>query len=457
MSLPFKNKVGYGIAEIGITSVQLLTQIYLLKYYTEVVGLSPALTGIALSISIFWDAISDPLMGIISDNTRSSWGKRRPYILFGGFLLSLTIILLFSPPALESQTGKFLILLSTYLLVNTAMTIISVPHISLGGELTTDRNERTELYGWRLVFSNLGMLVGMIVPVLVLSTFSDPKSIEAISESRSDSATIIAGILFLSSVATFLLTKEKTDETIPRSVSFKHLFVSLFSVLKNKAFVPLFIAFFIATFGRIFNSSLALYYYEFRLGLPESQVVLNILLPFFLVILASVPFWVSISKRYGKKFPAFIGVLGLGVMTIIVYPLFPKGELRPPLIAAFLGGIFAGSILLFDSIVSDIVDYDRLKTKENREGLFFGFWKMGTKLAQALAIAASGFALEAIGFVQGSVTQSPEIGFPLAILFGPVVGSFFVLGSFVFLLMPLTDEKHIQVQRILKRKNKFLL
>lgn len=444
-------KMGYGFAETGITAVQLFTQIYLLKYYTEIVGLNSSLAGIALAISVIWDAISDPLMGRISDHTHTRFGRRRPYILIGGVLLSISVLLLFSPPQISSQLGKFSYLLSVYLLVNTAMTIISVPHIALGGELSFERNERTSVFGWRLFFSNIGMLIGMIVPAAILQSLGDETIKENIITSRTVAGEIVSIVILASSVITFWVTKGKDNIRTDREKQLP-FFASFGSVLKNRMFLILLFAFVIATIGRTFNSAIALYYYEYRLGLKESQVVINILLPFFLVLMLSIGFWVWISKRIGKKIPAFSGIFGLGLLTVIVYPLFPYGELRPPLIAAFFGGIFAGSILIMDSILTDVVDYDEYKTGEKREGLYFGIWKMGVKFSQAFGIAITGFLLDIIGFQNGLTTQSPEVGFRLAMIFGPGVGFFFILGSIIFLFFPLTDAKHIQVQRILTKR-----
>lgn len=444
-------KMGYGMAETGITAVQLFTQIYLLKFYTEIVGLNSSLAGIALSISVIWDAISDPLMGRISDHTRSRFGRRRPYIFIGGILLSLSVLLLFSPPEIASQLGKFVYLLSVYLLVNTAMTIISVPHIALGGELSFERNERTAVFGWRLFFSNIGMLIGMIVPAAILQSLGDESAKENIITSRTIAGEIVSLVILVSSVITFWVTRGRDNIQTDKSKQLP-FFQSFGSVFKNKMFLILLFAFVIATIGRTFNSAIALYYYEYRLGLKESQVVLNILLPFFLVLMLSIGFWVWISKKIGKKIPAFLGVFGLGVLTVIAYPLFPYGELRPPLIAAFFGGIFAGSILIMDSILTDVVDYDEFKTGEKREGLYFGIWKMGVKFSQAFGIAITGFLLDIIGFQNGLITQSQEVGFRLAMIFGPGVGFFFILGSLIFLFFPLTDAKHIQVQRILTKR-----
>ncbi len=450
LTLPVK--LGYGLAETGITAVQLFTQIYLLKFYTDIVGLMPSLAGIALAISVLWDAVSDPLMGNISDRTNSKWGRRRPYILVGGIFLSLSILMLFSPPSLNTQAGKFAYLLFSYLLVNTAMTVISVPHIALGGELTFERDARTAIFGWRLFFSNVGMLIGMIVPAAILQSLGDENSKANIQSSRLQAGEVVSGVILISSMITFWATKGR-DENSKTNLPNLAFFSSLKSVLSNRVFIPLLLAFVIATIGRTFNSAIALYYYEYRLGLKESEVVMNILLPFFLILMLSIGFWVWLSKKFGKKKPAFFGIFGLGLLTVIAYPLFPYGKLQPPLIVAVFGGIFAGSILIMDSILTDVVDYDEWKTGQKREGLYFGVWKMGVKFSQAVGIGLSGFLLDFIGFDPSSTSQSSEVGFRLAMIFGPGVGFFFILGSLIFLTFPLTDAKHMSIQKILlKRK-----
>lgn len=449
--LSLKTKTSYGFAEMGINAVEVMAQIYLLKFYTDYVGLQPGYAGLALLIAVLWDAFSDPIMGRISDNTISRYGRRRPYILIGGILLSISGIALFAPPAFDSQLAKFFYLLFSYIIVNTCMTIIAVPHIALGGELSFDRDERTELFGWRLFFGNLGLLSGMVLPVIYLKLLDTNSPVNNIANSRLYAMISIAIILIISSITTFSMSREKATHSAPKNIM--NFWQSFRSVLQNRVFLPLLGAFIIATFGRTFNSAIALYYYEYRLQLSEQQFVPFILLPFVFVILLSIGFWIFISKKLGKKMPAFWGIFFLGLMTIIVYPLFPPGKVAPPLFAAIFGGIMAGSILLFDSILADIVDYDEWRTKEHREGLYFGFWKMATKIARAFGLATTGFMLEILGFDKNAAVQNAEFGQNLALLFGPGVGFFFILGGIIFLWMPLTDEKHKKIQKFLKKRN----
>ncbi|HSG17462.1 MAG TPA: MFS transporter, partial [Anaerolineae bacterium] len=138
--------------------------------------------------------------------------------------------------------------------------------------------------------------------------------------------------------------------------------------------------------------------------------------------MASLPGWIWAARRYGKKAAGVTGVCGLGASTAVVYPLFPVGDLGAPLIYSLVGGVLAGAIVLLDALVADTIDYDRLKTGLDREGLYFGVWRMGTKLARALGLGLNGVVLWAIGFAEGTTVQAPETGWRLALLFGPLVG-----------------------------------
>ncbi len=453
--LPLRAKLGYGTAELGVSAVEMLIQVYLLKFYNVVVGLDEIWTGLALAIAVLWDALSDPIMGAISDRTRSRAGKRRVYFIPGAIALSVSFILIFNPPELDSQLFKFLFLLVTYLMVNTGMTIIAVPHSALGGELSFNRDERTEVYGSRLFFGTVGLLVGTILPGLVLAGLGGKETPENIETSRNLASVYLAVPILVTAVLSYWSTagRERAhQDVVAGEGGVGAFFVSLWQIILSPVFLPLLLAFAVAGIGRALNASIALYYYEYRLELPESETVFKILLPFFFFIIASILPWVFASKRLGKKWPAFSGIFGLGLMTCIVYPLFPPGDATWPLIAAFIGGMLGGALVLLESLVADIVDYDELKTGQNREGLYFGAWRMSTKVSRAVGILFAVALLSLIGFEREAAEQSAGTLTGLALIFGPGVGLLFIAGALLFALMPLTDRKHMQVQRILRRR-----
>ena len=455
-TLRWPTKLGYGSAEFGVVAVETLLQIYLLKYYNTVVGLPAVWTGAALALAIAWDAVSDPIMGGLSDRTRSRWGKRRPYIVPGALALAVGFVFLFNPPTLESNLFKFLFLLVTYVFVNTAMTVVAVPHLALGGEISFDRDERTEVFGYRRVVSIFGSVLGLTLPAIVLGAMGGEATPEREQQSRDIASFLLAVPIVLSAIVTFWATRglDRSDDSIRERISLVELLRGQLQALRNPMFVPLLLAFVVAAVGRAINASTGLYYYEYRLGLSEETTVGSVLLPFFVFFLVSIVMWVRLSRRYGKRGPALVGVGGLGLLTIIVYPLFPPESLIGPIAMAVGGGVLAGAIVLLDSMVADVVDHDELKTGRQREGLYFGVWKMGTKLSRAIGLGLAGLLLSVIGFEEGATTQAPEVGFRLSIVFGPVVGLFFLAGGWILSRAPLTDAKHRRVQQLLVRRRK---
>ena len=456
--MPLGVRVGYGTAEIGIAAVEVLIQVYLLKFYIETVGLEARLTGLALALAVIWDAFSDPVMGKISDTSAFRAGRRRVYIMGGAIALGLLFPILFHPPALDTQTGKFFFLLGSYILINTAMTILAVPHTAQGGDLTPDPNERTELFGFRLLAGNVGFLAGTILPGIYLALYASGAEASGSSPNGAAyawSTYIVGALVILSGAGTFWATRGH-DSPGPAGQSLGHFirtfFRDILTTLKNRYFLILLVAYFIATIGRTMNASIALLYYQHFLGLDEKTVALYVLGPFMGFISVSVILWVLVSRRFGKKIPAIIGVAGLGLMTMVAYPNFTHGDLAGPIFAAFLGGLLVGAVILLDSLVADIVDYDTLKTRRNREGLYFGFWRMSSKAARAVGLALTSFALADIGYVEGSTEQTAEVARSLSLLFGPGVGILFIIGAVIFAFLPWSTARHERIRMLLARR-----
>ncbi len=415
--LPFQIKAGYSSLDIALIAVEVVLQLYLLKFYVTEMHLSPTLVGIAMAIAILWDAITDPIMGSVSDSTRSRIGRRRLYILIGGICLTLSFPLLFLNVGDLNTWQIFTQLLITYILINTSLTIIAIPHSALGAEIAPDQHERTSLYGFKLFFGNIGLLIGTLSPYFFTAGFEGAVFYTSV---------LIAFSSAVTTVIAFLSTK-KWDNNRRRSIfSLKYFFTSTKGVFRHRAFRIILIAFTIATIARTINSSIALFYYENFLGLSGKEVIINILGTFIVAISISIPFWIYISRIWGKIDPASWAIMLLGIGTTIVYPLFAKGSLPGPIAAAVVGGFLVGSVILFDSLVGDIA------VAEQKEGIYFGFWRMSTKVSRAFGISLTGLLLTMIGFDEKSTHQSSSTSFGLSMIFGPVVGSLFALSGIIF-------------------------
>lgn len=444
--LKFSTRFGYGLPESGIFLVEIMLRLYLLKFYTDQAGLDPALAGAAAAVAMLWDGITDPLMGLISDRTRTRFGRRIPYILPGALILSAGIFAVFHPPQNAGQVALTAYLLITFLVLNTGFTLVSIPHSALAAELTSSGDERTVLFSYRLFIGNMGLLAGVILPAVIT---------ERAYEKTSEIAVVL---ILVSVIAFYYLIKKKIPVSFEKSagqngteqkwiVSFLSSFRQVFS---NRAFVPLLISYIIAYLGVSVNSTFALYYYDYRLQLSEEQTGL-VLVIFILTWSLSLGGWVWLSKKFGRKMPAFYGIATLGVLTCITYPFFPAENMLWPILMAVTGGILVGAIVLLDALVADIVDYDRIFSHREQEGAFFGIWRLAMKLSRALALAVSGAVLALIGF-QSAVEPTEAVIERIGYVFGPGVGIFFIAGGLIFLYVPLSREKNEKIKRILEKK-----
>ncbi len=433
--VPRRHRIFYGVSEIGMSGADVLMRISLLIFYTDVVGLRADYAGYVIALAVLWDGFTDPLMGFISDNFPIRGQKRRPYILMGAFALALGISLLFTVPSYEGQLAKAIYLLMTYMLANTGMTILAIPHAALGGDIPLKGHERAELFGWRLFFGNLGLTLGIGLPgLLAVFLVLAPST----GGAENYSSRIMAITIIITTLVTLYFTKSyDKNPKKPGAPSSKNYGSDLKSVLRNKAFRPVFIAYIIATLGLSLNSTFALYYYKYRLQLDEESFR-AIIFVFMLVFSLSLPLWVWLSKKFAKKNLISLGVLGLGFMSIVVYPLIPIKSVSGPMLAAIIGGILIGSVVLMDTALADMVDRQEPGSENHKFGLYFGFWKLGGKISRALAITLAGQLLFFINFMPNK-EQTSEASLALAMIFGPMVGSLLVISGMVIYLF-MKDE-----------------
>ena len=414
-------RVGYGAAEIGVSGSEVMLRVSLLIYYTQKVGLRPDLASYAIAAAVLWDAITDPLMGQITDRSNIANQKRRPFLLPGAVGLAVFLMLVFNVPNLETQSEKFLYLLLTYLGTNTFLTILSVPHTALAGDISKDPQIRLELFGWRMIFSNLGLILGTAIPAIVVLSGIDNHTTEAVA-SWGIGGLILLGVL-ITLWSTLGLDRVSSQEPESR-LSFSSFRRELGQVAADRSFLWLVGAYTTATIGLTLNSSLALYYYQFYLKLGDASVR-SIIAFFMLIFCLAIPLWIWTTKFFSKGAILMANVTALGMMTIFGYPNFPIGGTAWPYAAGLFGGIFVASVVLMDVAVADLADGKARgeHSPSSNFGLYFGFWKMSAKISRAMALILTGNALAWIGFDVG-VTPSDETAYYLALLFGPGVGVF---------------------------------
>jgi GPH family glycoside/pentoside/hexuronide:cation symporter len=448
MALTRWRECGYAAAEGGLSATETFIRLHFLFYLTNELLLQPAVAGLLVSMGVLWDGIIDPIAGWLSDRTKSRWGRRTPYLLLGLVLLPLLLTALFLPQLKTMQgLNQILSIGGLYLLLNTAMTLIGVPHAALGGDLSRDEASRTRIFAWRYFFTTIGLLTGIAVPGYFMSRLGNSWN------AYWQSAAFLGAFVVFCTLAT-VIASARADRTmeLTQNPAQHNPLAMVRGLMRNRPFLILITAFILATIGQAINSSLALYYYRLYLQLPEKAIE-QVLVLFTLIIIASIIAWNLLSRRFEKVRLLAIGVGLMGLSGSIAYPLMPPQDMQGPLAMAVIGGVLLGSVFLLEVMVTDAVDYGAVRTGNADYGSYFGLWKLGTKIARAIAIGLSGFLLEAIGFEPGTPPSSETLR-GLAILFGPGVGLFFIAGAILVLYYPLRHAKVAQLQRILQKRRR---
>jgi GPH family glycoside/pentoside/hexuronide:cation symporter len=406
--LNLKTRLGYGIGDIAICLYWSGVGLYLLYFYTDVVGISPSLAGLIYGIGMFWDAITDPFMGYMAERTRTKWGVYRPYLLFGNIPLALSFILLFWVPPLEGG-ALFFFLLFANLLHRTCFTLVSVPFSSLTPRITSDSQERTNLTGFRMLGAQTGTnLMALLAFPIIFWVGGEDESLGFVVLAT------IAGLTALGIHAiTFLTVKEPSnDQGIERVGG--SLSEAAKAIGKNGPFWLVFSATLIVGITTIFFGNNLIYYTKYALNLHEHQG--TILFTSGIVAFLSIPIWWLISNNIGKKLTWLISS-SITLIALLVFYLYEINTLTELLfLVAFIGfGSGAGGIL-FWSMLPDTIEYGEVHTGVRSESSLYGFMTFAQKGSIAFAIIILGLVLDFIGFQANEVQSATTISNMKAIM-----------------------------------------
>ena len=395
--LTLKTRIGYGIGDIAICLYWSGVGLYLLYFYTDVVGISGSLAGLIYFIGMAWDAVTDPFMGYIAERTRTKWGVYRPYLLFGNIPLALSFVLLFWVPPLEGSS-LFFFLLFANLLHRTCFTLVSVPFSSLTPRITSDSQERTNLTGFRMLGAQTGTnLMALLAFPIIFWVGGEDESIGFVVLAS------LAGItaILIHSI-TFITVKEPdNDQGIERVGG--SLSDAAMAIGKNKPFWLVFSATLIVGVTTIFFGNNLIYYTKYALDLHEHQGM--ILFTSGIVAFLSIPIWWIISNRLGKKITWLISST-VTLSSLILFYFYDIKTLNELLfLVAFIGfGSGAGGIL-FWSMLPDTIEYGEVHTGVRSESSLYGFMTFAQKGSIAIAVLILGWVLDAIGY-QANQTMS---------------------------------------------------
>jgi GPH family glycoside/pentoside/hexuronide:cation symporter len=440
--LPVRVKLGFGVGDLGGTLYFTLIAFWMLYYLTDTVGIAAGLAGSVISIGKFWDAITDPMMGYISDRTRSRWGRRRPYLLFGSVPWMAAMILMWTNPRLQGQTALFAWGALAYCLLSTAFTVVNVPYSSLTPELTKDYHERTSLNGFRSIFMVVGTLLGAGAALPLVNAFPN-KSI-----GFSAMGAIFGALMMGASLITFFAVREPPlPEAGKSSMGFLKTYLSVF---RNRPFLVIVLTYMGNITAVTVVSGIMVYYFRY---IFDNEGVTYIALPILLVTaMLFIPVAVLVSKRIGKKTTYVIGMLIIAAACVVIFFLGHVLGLAFVFVMMFVAGVGLSTTYPMPwSMVPDTVEYGYLQTGQRREGGYYGMWTLMSKIGQALAILISGWILDSSGYVADKV-QSASAQLGIRLLLGPVTAAIFVAAVVVLLFYPLDEARYNRVLEEIKAK-----
>jgi GPH family glycoside/pentoside/hexuronide:cation symporter len=462
--MKLSTKVGYGIGQLsdGMKAVAFST--FLFFYYNQVLGLSGSLAGIAALLALVVDAVTDPMIGQLSDRYKSKWGRRHPFMLAGALTFGVTFYILFNPPADLTEIGLFGWMLTWAIAVRLALTLFYVPHLSLGAEMVKDYHQRTSLISYRVFFSYLG---GVLLTIIAFTVFF-PKS-EAYPNGMLNGASYSGFALFASIVATItmLWSVYATKSEIPYlskpadNPEAKHPLlacITVFSTLKLKSFRILFFTLLVFMTMAGLTQTLIIYIASYLYGFSTEQLAILVVAQ-----LVSLPFAPYIAKKFSVYFDKTkaltFTVLIAAVIAYTPIMMYLAGMFQPlamstKLILVFTcSGItqafFVAYIVVLDSMLSDTIDEHELATGRREEGLFFAARSFALKASFGFGAFFAGIALEVIKFPKGaSIANIPPEAFTnLAIFAGPVSLLLTLSTIMISRKYDLHQDKHIEIRK----------
>lgn len=457
--IPIQVKINYGIGNLSVGIAMQVVGTYLVFFSTVILGIPGYLVGLAVGISVFWDAITDPLMGYASDITQSKrFGRRHLYLLVGSFGIALTILVMWIIPTHLSTNLKFSLLFIDIILFKSFITVYVTPYTALGAELSSDYHERTTIQSIKTIFFLLGLA---FVSVAGLYLFFQPTIDYPHGQLNPDSyrniGIISAILVVLSAQICYRSTKKyiavlnrKQIET-KQAGNLKRFMDSLKSTIQNKAFRAVALCYMFTNLASAFLSNMGLHVFTYTFVLTSQQIAIILAVQFSVSILSQ-PVWMFITRRTDKKPAMYIGLL-ISILAgfIFVILVLLKAQVSSQILYFMPYAIFAGfgTGALFTiplSMVADTIDLDELERGQRFEGFYFGSLTLYYKLSQAIAIFMIGVLLDLIRFDSALAQQSEFTLTSLGLILA--LGSILSFG-FAFLsirLNPLHKDRVLQIQ-----------
>jgi GPH family glycoside/pentoside/hexuronide:cation symporter len=458
-NISLKTRIAWGVGGWADNFIFQVLIILALPIYNIELGVDPIWVGFALMVPRLFDAITDPLMGNISDNTRSRWGRRRPWIFAGASISALLLPLLWMPP-FESQFAMvtYFGLISTIYALSYTMFV--VPYTALGFELTEDYDERTRVISWRMY---IGLIAGLCIPNLYAWCQHDIFGGDILNGARWVSFAIAITVLITGCLPAFIC-RENVNKQKQAKIK---LGTAILETVKDGPFRLLLSGYIIIITGLLTSAALAIYvniYHVFdgdkKLAAEVSALggMLGVIGAYLGVRLTNM-ISAKTSKRHTMIGGLCLALLAVFSMTFTMQPGFEVVEVlgfkfHPQVISFLFYGMGQQSCwLLIDSMTADICDEDELRTGLRREGMFGAVKSLALKAGVAVTGLTGGLVIKLSGAADASQGVTSEVASTLKMQFVAIQSVGLLAGILIFIFYPITRAKSEETRRLLDRKN----
>ena len=424
-------KLGYGVCDLGGNLYFTVVAFWLLYFLTDTVGLSAALAGGIVIIGKVWDAVTDPMVGFLSDRTTSRWGRRRPYLLFGAVPLFVAMIIMFTNPRISSQAWLFVWGVGAFCLLSTVYTIVNIPYSSLTPELTKDFHEKTSLNGYRFGFAVLGTLLGAGATLPIINAMGNENLGFTVV------GAVFGAAMMITALITFFSVREPIRASAPAPQKF---FASYGKVLRNRPYRKILFTYTAHMVGISIVSGIMAYYYKYVFGNEDLTTIGLMLL--LVTAMLFIPVSVLVSKRIGKKRTYIIGLIIVATVALVVaFTGHLIGYVYTYVMMA-IGGVGLGALYALPwAMMPDSIEWDYVRSGTRADGAYYGIWTFFSKIGQAIAIGVTALILQLTGYIADAV-QGPSALLGIRIILGPITAIALIAGAIILSRYPMDEAAY---------------
>lgn len=413
-------RMTYGMAEFYGGGCFVIINTFFSVFLIRALGMPAALAGTIPLVGKIWDAITDPIMGNITDRTVSKFGPKRFYIMIGGIVSAITFVLMWLTIPTKSVVAMYIFYLAMYCLFSTGFTIISVPYNGLLPDMMDDYTTRSKFSSIRMIWSTLGSMVCGLVPTFIIRDTLD-------KESYLICALIFGALFLITSMVTFAGTWEKTKE--PVRTSLKESFPQAVSVFRSRSF-KLFIGLYLfGQCGMDFVSGMAVYYVNDVLNGYENGYFTYLMAVLLISQLVGMLVFGVIISKTSKRFAILVGapIRLVGTLGLIFFSREGASIIPVLILAGLIGLGNAGTLTAIFAIMSDMADVDELITSIRRPGIVSGMATFARKVSSGMSAFLIGVLLSAVGYDEviantgGRQSASTQTGIVMIFILAPAI------------------------------------